>query len=332
MVTAIIFWGLSPLQSTLFHTNVVQKSSQGSGSLHGSLSYITEHSSAQTLSFLIQAYNVVWLNQNLPPFTAWDTAYIPFSIDDESNTLSTGGPSSNKTFTSSTSMLNTHLQCVPANIYNFSSVHYDITVVSGVIDANLGCKADFSALSCSDLDNSYCFSYTGYQISAGLSLQNMGCPGNASNLFLAIVIIPKLSQVVAEFCQPTYWIQEVNLTVTEHERAVVGSIPISPPTQLTLDDFNATNFQTAMWSGMPLGDVSQPDRINGDVVASDAPLEMGWKLSSEKTGFANSSSFMTSFAIGATRFSPEAYLQRETLISSLERVTNFFLPSQSMNF
>ena len=274
-------------------------------------------------SFLIQAYNAVWLDQTLPPFTAWDAAYIPFSTKDEVSTTSSNGISINRTLTSTTSMLNTRLQCVPANIYNFSSVHCDsskcFTEASGAIDANLGCKADFSALYCSDLDSSYCFSYTGYLTPAGLSLQTMGCPANASNLYLAISATPKLEQVTAEFCQPTYWIQEVNLTVTEQDQAVVSSIPLGLPTELTLDDFNATTFQTVIWSGLPVGGSWRPDEINGDVIDIDSPLGMSWRLSSEKTGFASSGSFMTGFAVGATRFTPEAYLQRETLISSLEK-------------
>ena len=112
----------------------------------------------------------------------------------------------------------------------------------------------------------YYFSYLGYQCDAGSSLQSLNCPANTSNLYLAVVTSPGLNQVTAEFCQPTYWIQEVNVTVTASDMAVISSTPLAPAVELSQDDFKSSIFQTIIWTGRPGIDVFPRIKSFGDVI------------------------------------------------------------------
>ena len=318
MVTIVIFWGLSPLQSAIFNTSTVDEVRVGMGNLHGGLSDITEGAAGLNLSFVHKAYDVVWLNQSLPSFTTLDAVYIPFSTTDESILVG-----SNRTFTAKTLMLSTSIQCAPASVYDSSSPEPDSSQRSGspknyTFDGHFGCTVNMSAPFCSDGDDSYCFSYLGYQTDLGTSLN---CPVNTSNLYLATMAAPKLEYITAEFCQPSYWIQTVDLTVRESDMAVVSTKPLAAPSKLSYDDFNATEFQAIIWTGrlgLSLGDMWEMLTSNGNLLDNQNQLYMDWRLST--LGMNLKGSFMAGFAVGITRLdSAEAYMERLSLISSLQK-------------
>ena len=321
MVTIIIFWGLSPLQSAIFTTRLVENTSTRAGNLHGGLPSVTENAAGMNLSFIPSAYGVVWLNQSLPPFTSLDAAYVPFSVNEDSNGDSSSDISSNKTLTSKTSMLSTSIECAPASVYNSSLLEPNISRRSGllptyIIDDHFGCRVNLSGYG----DQSdYYFRYIGYQASSWSSgsLQELGCPLNASSLYLAVVEAPNLEHIISEFCQPSYWIQDVNLTVTESDMAVVSSTPLAPPSQLRYDDFNSTEFQVIIWTGQLSGDFWRMDEANGDLIDFEDFIVMDSRLRSLNINLEGS--YMAGFAVGMTRFPAQAYMERENLISSLEK-------------
>ena len=321
-VTTIIFWGISPLQSAIFNTKTVEQTSPGSGNLQGRLSSITEHAVGLNLSFVPKAYDVVWLNQSLPPFTTPDAAYIPFSIDEDSNSISSKVIFSNRTLTSRTSMLSTSIQCASASVYNSSSLESyaskrSSSTTSYSFDGHFGCKVNMSASEIINSDDDYCLTYLGYETYFGESLQAKGCSANASNLYLAVMVSPKLEHITAEFCQTSYWIQDVSLTVAESDMAVVSSTPLAPLVKLSYADFNATSFQSIIWTGRLEGSMWRMIISNGDVIDFENQLDMSWRLSTLNIKLQGS--FMAGFAAGFTRLSAEAYLERENLISSLEK-------------
>lgn len=195
----MIFWGISPLQSAIFNTNSVEHTSSGSGNLQGGLSSIAELAAGLNLSFVPKAYGVVWLNQSLPPFTTPEAPYIPFSIDEDSNSISSNSNCSTRTLTSRTSMPSTSIQFAPASVYNSSSLESDASNRSSTLnvwsfDGHFGCKISGFPFPCSH--DAYCFGYLGYETetNTGGSLQPMGCPANASSLYLAVMATPRLER------------------------------------------------------------------------------------------------------------------------------------------
>jgi hypothetical protein len=76
----LIFWGLTPLQSSIFATEMVDKVLQVPAIL--STSYLSLHDQTTTLTGLYaqSVYNIAWLNETLPPFMDRQGMLAPFGL------------------------------------------------------------------------------------------------------------------------------------------------------------------------------------------------------------------------------------------------------------
>ena len=104
----------------------------------------------------------------------------------------------------------------------------------------------------------------------------MSCPVNSSGLYLAFIGSPFGEHITAEFCQASYWIQDVILTVAEHDMAVVSSTLLASPVKLSYDDFNPTSFQSILWIGKPDISTKFPPKV--DLRDEIRHLDMNWRL------------------------------------------------------
>ncbi|KAL8667843.1 MAG: hypothetical protein Q9202_000308 [Teloschistes flavicans] len=156
--------------------------------------------------------------------------------------------------------------------------------------------------------------YIGYYLDPNVewSLQDLGCPQNASNIFLAIwadVQDSKFNKVTALFCEPSYAVQQVKATVAAANHSVIQTVPWGASTTLSLDRFNRTDFEYLVGAGsnpvVPRADVFQTNVIDQFHRIKD--LGVQWPVSN-----------MAGFALGAETHPPDAYFNTTTLASSYE--------------
>ena len=215
LITAIVFWGVTPLQSALFITSTVDETTFIKGSLQGNLTLIQHGASNLNLSYLLQAYEVVWLNQSLPSFTTRDAAFMPFTIDQPADLSE-----SHSTIEGQTSMLSTNLQCTSGMVKNRS-----FTLPES------GCAVPFTALPESQYDLN--FQYIGWESGPRSGevepLKTFNCSLASQNLYLAALATRNFSRTAGVFCQPNYWIQNVSLVVASSDMSYLSHTALSPP-------------------------------------------------------------------------------------------------------
>lgn len=108
-----VFWAVTPLVSAAFNSTRITQTASSIANTSAALAPVADQISALTSGFMMTAYGVVWLGQDLPGYTTNDSALLPFVVG------STDKPTLlDEAWTSTTTMYSTTLACKPAIVEN----------------------------------------------------------------------------------------------------------------------------------------------------------------------------------------------------------------------
>lgn len=308
--------GVTPLIGAIFAKTVVHRSIVTQVKTTAILAPMQDQFSLMNTGFMMTAYGSIWHGQKLPSFTTPDSAILPFKVDGHTP------PLKNVTWTSSTIMYYTTLDCKPAAITESVYVYSDheiraekTSTTSYSYDNGKGCKTEPGSLIpiTGSLYGGLYISY--YMDFNDWSLEGIGCPAaNNSHTFIAVwgrdwdSVRPN---VTAVFCESAYWSQEVNATVEVPGLSVSNIIPLSAPKPVAQDTLNITNFEYMVGTG------SSVKAARADI--SHTVLEINQRSQLMKLGIDTTDTNMVGFAMGGSNLDPEEYMNSTILASSFER-------------
>lgn len=323
-VTVVIFWIITPLQSSIMGTEFVNKTEPAIISTRSSMVPLEKQGPLLTNEILNTAYATEWLGQSFPPFTTPDYAILPFYIDNDP-----GASQQQLNWTAQTTKLWAEVDCWPAKTRRALP-----SKVDWYFDSGKGCttKGTFKATP------NLVMNYVAYPSTPYVewSLQDPhACPAttNSTHQFLAIwadttlpshtpansSLTPEVN-ITALFCQPTYYKQQVMASVvTDGFKPQDGFIqPISPRETLTEQEFNSTAFEFLIFAGMPM----EPLLLFSRDFPFDNALELGNRV--DKTGLlAPVNSTMVGYALGGQNEPATRYSDPNTLHEAFYRAYKF---------
>ncbi len=147
------------------------------------------------------------------------------------------------------------------------------------------------------------------------SLYGLGCAApNNSHTFLvhwAANLKSQIPNITALFCEPAYWVQSVNATITVPNMAVSNIVPKASPVPLASEMFNVSKFEYIIGTGA----MTNPQR--SDISRTTSVVDQRLRL--QKLGINSTITDMVGFAVGASRLELADYLDAETLGKSFEK-------------
>lgn len=304
----LLFWGVTPLVGSIFVQKIVTVEEQATARTTASLMPLQDQSPALNTNFMMNAYGIIWLGQAMPGYVTRQGTLEPFEMDNEQMTKLV-----NKTWTAKTRLYGTTLRCEEAEMIS--------TAEGDSYSNNKGCTTYPGAAGANKMpaDNGL---YIGYYLDqhSDYSLSGYGCssPVN-SHLFLALWGKARdktpNANTTAHFCEPDYWIQDVNATVMAPSMNVSAVVPLGSQQALSDQQFNRSAFEYNIGTGAQAvsrrADISETTSII-DQYSNLAGL--GFNFSS----YDNPTTNMLSFALGLSRLPPAKYAEPYHLISSLE--------------
>ncbi|THV67308.1 hypothetical protein D6C81_06928 [Aureobasidium pullulans] len=246
LAVVIIFWGLTPLQSSIFATKMIEKTLQVTTVTSSSYLSLRDQKTTLTGSYAQSVYNIAWLNESLPPFMSRQGIIAPFSLLDDNT----------RTETSETWTARTHFYSVDINCESPTYDEYDIISTSGcryyIANTNLPSKTK---------DDQYNSLYVGYWYEESMDSYLRGsCPDQANQTFLLrwsrgrknltdSTNSPYPLEGTTLWCKPTYYQQEVNATIAPPSMSVLNIAAIGPKEPLPADLVNITDFEWSLSQG-----------------------------------------------------------------------------------
>ncbi|GAB7347094.1 hypothetical protein MBLNU459_g3224t1 [Dothideomycetes sp. NU459] len=238
----LIFWGLTPLQAGIFATKTVTKTDHLTTTSSTAYMSIEQQNSLLTGSYVQHVYNILWLNETLPPFMSRDYLLAPFRIVDETGTLQT-----TESWTGRTRLYSVDVACQPAirNLFNYIS--YNGCTFDGGMNPPSGIRP-----------NQYATSYVGYWYQESMDMYLVGaCPVSANRTFFAQWSRGQMNtsygmepiEATSLFCESSYYQQDVIATVVPPKMAVANVVPTGPKKPLSPDLFNITDFEWGFNAG-----------------------------------------------------------------------------------
>lgn len=299
-----VFWAVTPLVSAAFNSTRITQTASSIANTSAALAPVADQISALTSGFMMTAYGVVWLGQDLPGYTTNDSALLPFVVG------STDKPTLlDEAWTSTTTMYSTTLACKPAIVEN--------TTTGPTYSNGHGCVTEPGALPSGDGINLTAL-YIGYYMDQYIeySLSGMGCSSEEfSHLFLAFWgdTVDGVSKLNALFCEPAYWATKVNATVFAQNMTVSAIVPLETPATLSDDLFNRSDFELVIGTG------SQTISRRADIPDTTVLFDQEARLQQMGIGPSANPTNMVGFALGATKLELSQYLDASVLASSFEK-------------
>lgn len=247
----LIFWGVTPSQAGIFATDTINRTfaipmARSTGHLS-----LAQQRSGLTATYAQSAYNIAWLNETLPPFMTRDYMLAPFgpikSLDDTKDA---------ETWTAPTTMYSVDVECIqPPKVNNSGFISYHTE----------DCNVDHPTYS-SDTGKEFATIYMGYSNEEGFAdwYLSTSCGANATHKFLVQWTqkdssykptspydspVAEIKNETALYCEPTYFSQTVNATVSVLGRSPVHVVTTGPKVPLRESFFNTTSFEWGMNSG-----------------------------------------------------------------------------------
>lgn len=298
----LIFWGVTPLVSSVFARSTVTVDVLSSFKTTARLIQVQDQGTILNTNFLMNAYGISWLGQEMPGFVTRQGALEPFEVN--------GTPAIsvvNRTWTAKTRLYGTSLNCEEAEITehpngNSYSNRKGCTTFPGAL--NMDPISEFGGL------------YFGYYTDqhSDFSLQGCGCASSInSHLFLGLW--GKSSEdhqhhTIAFFCEPSYWVQDVNATVIVPTMSVSSVTPLGSPVPLPDSKFNRSAFEYIIGTG------AQSVSRRADISATTSVIDQTADLSG--LGYNYTVTNVLGFAIGLSRLPLVQYAEHHNLVSSLE--------------
>ena len=332
-VSTIVFCGITPLSGAVFESRKITHSVTTSADYTTHLLPVAEQSSSSIAESWLNAYSILWLNQKLPRFTTRAAAFVPFEMDPQSQNAF-----SDCTWTAPTTMYSSILNCQPAFISNdYYGVTYDngkgCVVRQYEIDAQIpNSTSMFSSYYQADC----CGSGNASNAMVAFSFKNKEPPQDRKPLPQQSMIQEDMPQQslcfgpdqnngtpwasywdkTVLFCEPSYFIQSVNVTVTVPNMTVSNFEPLESPQQLS-----STIFDISMFESIVAGTSPGP---NGQQFTATAPKrDINETTSIDTTqltyrGVTDVFDHLMVFAVGFSQLAADAYLNASVLATSLD--------------
>ncbi|KAH0314041.1 hypothetical protein KCU71_g6731, partial [Aureobasidium melanogenum] len=285
LAVVLIFWGLTPLQSSIFATKVVDKILQVPAIL--STSYLSLNDQKTTLTGLYaqSVYNIAWLNESLPPFM---DRQVDIDCEETGRNMSSSWG------------------CI-----------YDNNYMN--LDASLLNKDQYSTMYVGYWYEESMDSYLKGQCpqEANRTFLVRWLSGETEGL-----VDKSQPQNVNTtlWCRPFYYQQEVKATVIPPKMHVLDIVPVGPKLSLPSDLINITDFEWSMSQGYEKNNnrgsyptSSWPDPK--DRIQSNFP-ELVWNDYLPN---------LATFALGAYKRPVADYLDAETLQESYQAAYRLLL-------
>lgn len=320
-ILLLIFWAITPLQSGVFSTQTSLREHTVHVKSTSVLAPLQEQTANLSANFMNTAYSVFWLGQDLPSFTNSSFAVAPFETTQIPSILT-----NNASIMARTRLYGSNLSCSPAKSIQQNSEGY----VS--FDDGQGCAANnvLKSAEGSFTNVSFAGYFIGYYNDSLAdvdynSLSQAGCSSNSTNKFLAIW--KKLgygfndsTASTVMFCEPSYYFQDVNATVRVADSRIMHVTPLGTENTLRADDFNITQFEYIIGTGIVPGRQQQlnsfQDFINGRRdIADESLINQSAQLLG--AGLIGTSSPMASSTLAAMHSSAEQLLDPRALEISL---------------
>ena len=332
-VSTIVFCGITPLSGAVFESGKVTYSVVTSVNYTAHLLPAAEQSSSLIAGSWLNAYSILWLNQKLPSFTTRAAAFVPSEMDPQHQTAF-----SDYTWTAPTTRYSSTLDCQPAFISNDSyGVTYDnrkgCVVRQYEIDAQIpNSTGIFSSYYQADC----CGSGNGSKAMIVFSFRNKEPPQDQKPLPQRSIIQERLPQQslcfwpdknngtpwasswdkTVLFCEPSYFIQSVNVTVTVPNMTVSNFEPLESSQQLS-----STIFDIPMFESIVAG--TSPDSNRQQFTATAAKRDINETTNIDTTQLTNRGitdvfDHLIVFAVGVSQLATDAYLNASVLATSMD--------------
>ncbi|KAL8967272.1 MAG: hypothetical protein Q9183_002998 [Haloplaca sp. 2 TL-2023] len=303
--TALIFWVLTPLLGAVFADIPRLQTINTSVETVANLVPGTSNTRKLDLSPIADGYGYTWLGQSLPAFVTATGAIAQFKYESKGRE-----GTSNASITTTSDYYTTKLECTPAIIRLAPSGNRAYT-----FDNGKGCLTDeISGVG----SRGHISLYIGYHNDPHVdwSLSYLGCPQDASHTFLAIwaegwdnPFSNTTTNVTALFCEPSYFVQRVNVTILVSNNSVTDVAPVGPLVDLSQEHFNATDFEYLIGTGISAvssrSDPFQASRLDQWPTLRNIDVEPPI-------------SNMVGFALGLTQYPPIEYFNPTTLASAYQ--------------
>src|SRR6266536_1116773 len=263
-IMLMVFWIITPLQSSIFNVAVVTRSIPIHLESAGSLLPFEDQANALNSNFLNTAYGVSWLKQKSPQFTTHEIAVLPFQPTSRTYNL----PFS-ETWSTNVEAFSTSLNCTPAKL----TPQKDLTYTA---DNGRGCTVDGLNFQNPATESVYFTSYIGWYNDPYVDqfLANPNCSAEHSNNFLALLTSSAhydgnrmFNNVTAIFCVPSYHVETILVTVNASDHALVraSNSTTANRAEMPLNIFNTSHFEYLLGAGISPTSLSQrvdyPDSV-----------------------------------------------------------------------
>ena len=135
-----------------------------------------------------------------------------------------------------------------------------------------------------------------------------------SHTFLAIWgadLASPAPNITALFCEPAYWVQGVNVTVTVPNITLSNVTPLASPVPLKSDIFNISNYEYVIGTGA----MTNTQRF--DISRTTRVIDQTLRLQRRRLNYSVTN--MVGFALGASRLELPQYLDAGKLVDSFEK-------------
>ena len=247
----LIFWVVTPLQSSLLTTELVAQKTATQFTPTAKLASYSNQSKELGSAFFYYSYSVTWLGEKIAGFMTRDFVAIPFKpVNSTYETVSQG----NESWTAVTRVYQTSVDCVPANItkvdrrdvytyYNFTaaiieadrennSPYYNFTTT--------GCSWTTIPLSGNATSN---LMYIGYGENYRFPWRLGGPACEEKRMFLGVWAKSRFPEtesadidVAGIYCLPRYSYADVDITVDATNLGITRFSFIGEPKPLTAED------------------------------------------------------------------------------------------------
>ena len=323
-VSTIVFCGITPLSGAVFESVKVTRLVTTSANYTAHLLPAAEQSSSLIAGSWLNAYSILWLNQKLPSFTSRAAAFVPFEMDPQPQTAF-----SDYTWTAPTTMYSSSLDCQPAFISNDSyGVTYDnrkgCVVRQYEIDAQIpNSTSIFSSYYQADC----CGSGSGSKAMIAFSFKNKEPPQDRKPLpQQGLCFGPDSTNngtpwasywdKTVLICEPSYFIQSVNVTVTVPNMTVSNFNPLESPQQLL-----STTFDISMFESLVVGTSPDPNRQQFTATAPKKDINETTNIDTTQLtnrGLTDVFDHLIVFAVGFSQLAADAYLNASVLATSMD--------------
>lgn len=328
----VVTWGLVPVQAGLFAPATVTKTTNATFTLSTEFIPADKQGEVITTRYAHSVHGILWLNETLPPYMSLDYVIAPFQVNEADE------PKKLETWTAQTQLYSVDISC---EVPKLDLEHGNFTTSFGCymglgpngsaydrLGENVIGKNEWLNDQTIYDYKEFGANYVGYPTTDYSSYYLEGqCPEGVNHAFMIAFARSRKTledppqKATRLFCQPFYYVQEVNATVDGRTRRPLKVNTNRPKIELPANIWNATLFEYSMNGG------SQNLQPRGDMPTQTWPNQLE-SLSKMQISLANTAEIipnMVGFAIGASNHTLSELIDPEILRTSFEKAYRIVL-------